>query len=209
MKVAKNHVGLKYGKLTVLSQWRGECYRQYGSCLCECGNEKVIRLSHLPYGKIVSCGCVAIEKIRKLNLSHGEAHKSREWQTWMSMKQRCYDIKIPNYKDYGGRGIKVCDRWLNSFEAFLNDMGRRPSGLSIDRIDNNGNYEPSNCKWSTRKEQANNRRKILKTKKSISEWGDYLQMSKKVIRNRLKYGWPIESVLHKYRYNRWHKPLVS
>lgn len=90
--------------------------------------------------------------------THGK-WKSREWNSWDHMKRRCYNSKDPKYKDYGARGIVVCERWLKSFAAFFEDMGDRPIGKSLDRINNNGNYEPSNCKWSTPTEQSNNRRK--------------------------------------------------
>ena len=104
---------------------------------------------------------VSRKGIPAVNKTHGESKtRSVEYGTWSRVKTRCYNQKSKDYKDYGGRGIKMCDSWLNSYESFLRDMGRRPKGrYSLDRINVNGNYEPSNCRWATDKEQANNKRK--------------------------------------------------
>jgi hypothetical protein len=128
-------------------------------CKCDCGNQKIVMLSNLKNGSTKSCGCLS-----KINAykTHGDSG-SPEHQTWQRMKRRCDNEKGNRWEHYGGRGIKVCDRWLHSYENFLNDMGRKPSPKhSIDRIDVNGNYEPSNCRWSTPKEQSNNTRRNKK-----------------------------------------------
>jgi hypothetical protein len=135
--------------------------------ICKCGNSVDIMIKSVRLGITKSCGCYHIEqsKIRKTRLAHNQSGKktrTKEYNTWSGMKYRCYNPKCNRWSSYGGRGIIVCDRWLNSFENFYADMGKKPGPeYSIDRIDVNGNYEPSNCKWSTSVEQSNNRRKNM------------------------------------------------
>lgn len=154
--------GNKYGRLLVVSFDKRIKSGYYWKCLCDCGNQKSIVSSRLKNGETQSCGCLHKERTSAAKLKHGcsiRGMETPEYRSWTSMKTRCYDVNSIDYKDYGGRGIKVCERWKNSFQFFLDDMGKRPSlKHSLDRVDNNGDYKPSNCKWSTNKEQSRNRR---------------------------------------------------
>lgn len=160
-------VGKTFDRWTLINKFRiGKNY--YCKCICECGNIGTPQLSSLKTNKSKNCGCLRNANLTKQiednnpTYKHGHAKKGkiiREYKIWADIKTRCLNKNSRVFEYYGGRGIKICDRWLNSFENFLEDMGFAPSlHHSIDRIEVNGNYEPSNCKWATKEEQANNTR---------------------------------------------------
>lgn len=186
-------------KLTVISE---EGKNKHGMklvrCRCECGNEKTVILKDLLRGHTRSCGCIQTEGVRRLKMTHGLSHTPTH-NTWRGMVERCRNRNHQMYRLYGGRGIKVCERWL-TFGNFLADMGEKPIGRSLDRINNNGNYEPENCRWATRLEQARNAstNRLLtyngKTQ-NVPEWAEEIGMLADTLHMRLHRGWPTDRAL--------------
>lgn len=191
MSKRKDLSGKRFGRLTAISwkEFRGK--ESFWNCRCDCGNDHVVALGNLQRGSVSSCGCLAVELTIKRSTTHGLS-SSKTYVSWRRMLARCYDKKRPGYPMHGGRGIKVCRRW-RKFENFLADMGEIPQGLTLDRIDNNGNYEPSNCRWATGKQQARNRRSSVFIEfngqtKTLVEWSEHFGVPYTRVKNHRKAG---------------------
>lgn len=197
--------GKKFERLTVLKfdkkviQGKGRSY--YWLCQCECGNIKSIKSTHLKSGKIKSCGCLQKEIAKNLCTTHNLSN-SKLFKILDAMKGRCYNKNNKSYKYYGGRGIIICDEWKNNFKIFYDwaiNNGYQ-EGLTIDRINVNGNYEPSNCRWITQKQQANNTRANVyitynNQTHTLMEWSEITGISYSALRHRLQRKWTIEKTL--------------
>ena len=194
--------GQRFGRLTVVK--RAEDYvkpsgqhKTQWLCKCDCGNETVVVACNLKSGHTNSCGCLQKEKVKEANTKHGMRH-SRVYDTWSDMKKRCIDKNNNNYKYYGGRGITICDEWLE-FESFYKwaiENGYNNS-LTIDRIDVNGNYEPKNCRWANIKTQNNNKRNnryITHNGKTqtMKQWAEELNINYNTLNSRVDRGWSID-----------------
>lgn len=200
MKHPKDLCGIRYGNLIVLH--KSEQPKKW-VCLCDCGTVLPVLRGSLTNDNTKSCGCGKIEATIRRSTKHNHAHmgnKSTEYRIWAGILTRCRNSKHHSYVWYGGRGINVCDRWID-FTKFLEDMGLRPSAKhSIHRIDNDGDYEASNCKWATAIEQANNSRKNVRitwndlTKTAI-EWARSFGWPERTIHKRLQRGWTMERTM--------------
>jgi len=185
-----NRIGQKFGRLEIIGESPPKGRRTTWLCQCDCGVTKVIDGDPLARGKIQSCGCFRREQLAARSTSHGDTINrldTKEYRCWCKMKERCYNPNSARYNSYGARGIKVCQEW-HSFASFLKDMGRCPPNRSIDRIDVNGDYEPSNCRWATQKEQSGNKQSSLKTStgECLRQYCDRVGLIYKRVHQRMK-----------------------
>lgn len=187
-KLVNDLTGKRFGRLTVIGVEDNGKRQTYYACQCDCGNVKVIRADALISGATKSCGCIKKEQ-DKTNLTANHRHKmsgTRLYNIWSGLKGRCNNPNDPRYDRYGGRGISVCEEWNKSFQSFYDwaISNGYSDDLTIDRIDNDGNYDPTNCKWSTNKEQCNNRSsniniKIGNATKALTEWCEIFNVDTK------------------------------
>ncbi len=196
---AKSLCGERFGRLTVVSRAETVNGQSMWNCICDCGNQCVVRGSHLRGGKQKSCGCYRKEVSRIINTTHGQSD-TRLYHIWQGMIERCRNYRNKSFKDYGARGISVCGEWL-SFQAFMEWSLKNgyTDLMSIDRIDVNRDYSPENCRWVTMKQQQNNRRDNLKITfqsetHTLKEWCDLLHLNYKSTWYRLKGGEAFEEI---------------
>jgi hypothetical protein len=191
----------RYGRLTVVSEARSRKNYKMWLCLCDCGKQTIVYPQGLYKGTTQSCGCLGRERRLAANTKHGHnlrGNKSGEHRSWWEMLRRCYSPRHISFKNYGGRGIAVCERWRNGFQAFFADMGPKPTTRHwLDRKDTNGDYTPDNCRWATPKEQLRNtRRNRIVTYKDrqvcVSQLAEETGVSEKRLRWRIKHGWTVE-----------------
>lgn len=180
--IREDLTGKRYGKIKVLSMKGHENGTIIWNCVCDCGKELEVSTGRLNSGHVQSCGCVKKERLIKQNTTHGKSN-TRLYEIWIGMKKRCYNSNCSAYESYGGRGICICNEWLSDFMNFyIWAMGSGYNdNLSIDRIDVNGNYEPSNCRWATTDEQSSNKRdtvyyEMFGLKKPLTEWCKYAEI---------------------------------
>lgn len=191
----------KFGKLLVIRKAKNQKHKTMWECKCDCGKITFVTTSNLTCNKIKSCGCLKNEKLIQRNSLHKQRHTNL-YEVWKTMKQRCYNPKNLSYKNYGGRGIFVCDDWKNNFISFYNwsISNGYVKGLTIDRIDNNGNYCPENCRWVDRVLQANNTRfnkhiTINGKDDTLSNWLKYYNITRNKYYNRIKKGFSEQEAL--------------
>jgi hypothetical protein len=193
--IAKELVGTKVGRWQILSVGENDHGNWKVLCKCDCGTERYVRASRIREGRSKSCGCLARDSL----VIHGRTtrkarHTSREYWIWNSMKNRCLNNKYKHFKDYGGRGITVCGKWL-TFAGFFEDMGINPNGMTLERLDNEKGYSKENCVWASRSTQNKNKRnnKYITANGEthcLTEWARKLNISHSTIIGRLDRGWP-------------------
>jgi hypothetical protein len=192
-KNIKNLIGMKFGRLTVLGLSDKKSRKTYWDCICDCGNFKTARSDSLQDGSIKSCGCLKKEQDKlNLNQTTHNLSKTRIYKTWQGMKKRIFNPNDTRFANYGGRGIKICDEWLDFEKFYMWSISNGYSkNLTIDRIDNNGNYEPNNCRWVDMKTQSRNRSSnilitIGNTTKCLIEWCELFNLKYTMVHARYK-----------------------
>lgn len=192
----KDITGQRFGRWTVIGEDRSPRLRKVKwLCRCDCGNERAVYADNLQMGYSRSCGCLKNEVAADRLTKHG-MKGTPEYRCWKGIKERCTNKAKAAYPRYGGRGIEVCDRWLHSFENFYADMGPKPSrGHSIERINNNGHYEPDNCRWATSAEQNRNRRNNRMITMTLAEAVELTGVPYHTAKSRLLRGWSVRDAL--------------
>jgi hypothetical protein len=193
--------GERFGRWVLVRESEYLWGRRAWTCRCDCGNEAVVAQGAIRAGRSRSCGCLHREELSARLTTHGGTN-TPEHRAWKDMKGRCLNPDHEEYRNYGARGISVCSEWLDSFPNFLRDMGHRPSPKhSVDRYPNNdGNYEPRNCRWGTDKEQQNNtrRNRLLTVKgktQTLQQWAEEFGISNMTLSSRLRLGWSVENAV--------------
>lgn len=191
-------IGQRFGKILVVSAIHKPKSLTKFLCRCDCGATTTPNAWNVIYGITTSCGCRQKERASSANLTHGKSQTSI-YRRWAKMKERCLSKDSNDFKHYGGRGIKVCDRWMK-FENFCKDMGEIPPGTTLERINNEGNYEPGNCRWATWADQKNNTRQNIKINiggiiKTAAQWARHAGLSYWCMITRINLGWSGEKLL--------------
>lgn len=183
-------IGKRFCRLVVIGRAGSFNHKRTWNCLCDCGRIIVAPTGSLNSGNTRSCGCLKLD----IHTKHGQ-HKSRTYSLWLAMHNRC---RLRQYRHYYGR-IRVCEQWRD-FSAFIADMGPAPNGMTLDRIDNSGHYEPSNCRWATRTTQVRNTRRRIEyehcgDRHSLIEWSEILSMNYELLRGRIRRGWTFSAAI--------------
>jgi len=202
MQAAPIEVGATFGRLKIIGPGASNKGRTRVHVSCACGVEKDVDWYDVRHSKIVSCGCLHRERFifKKHGLTPDNGDHHPLYNTWVVMKQRCYNPKHPKFAAYGARGIVVCERWREDFTAFIADMGERPRGTTLDRRENDGPYAPENCRWATRSQQNRNKRpNVMLTWNGITlcvrDWSTRLGIGASTLSYRIRAGWNVEAAL--------------
>lgn len=193
--------GQQFGRWTAISKSPKPSRNALWVCRCSCGTVREVLSTHLRSGRSQSCGCMRRERLREAWTTHGMS-RSREYESWKQAKQRCHNPNNPQYPEWGGKGITMCPEWRNDFQTFYAHIGPCPEGLTLDRIDNAGNYEPGNVRWATRKQQIRNRKNTVMLEHagerlSASDWAERLGVSAGRLKRHVRNGGTLEPFIAK------------